>query len=374
MKNISKLVLILLVVATTVRAQERSSVYTNLLNPFIYNPSLAGSNDNIYAIFNTRGIVGGIDGSGRSYNFGIHAPIKNSMGIGAKVLSSSVGVFQTINVEGAYSKQVKLNSKNSLSLGLSLGFTQTNLKTELLNRQVDMSDPALNTKDLNKILFSSGVGLHYKYDKKVDLGLSFPSLMTGDRPLNDMMIVNAAYSFYSGTEKQCKLKPIVNFYKLNTSSNMVDALLQGSWKDMVSLTAGYRSNGSIIGAAGLNFKSFAISYAYYNYTSGINALAPAENEIAISFGFNKPKPTSKNEVVSDEVIQDEIDKLNERLNGLMSIEKTNPGLVNMKKEASKLNKDLVKVLGRYKITNQEQIQKIKTLQSTIESVIAKYND
>jgi hypothetical protein len=126
---------------------------------------LAGSNDNIYAIFNTRGIVGGIDGSGCSYNFGIHAPIKNTMGIGAKVISSSVGVFQTINVEGAYSKLVKLNSKNSLSLGLSLGFTQTNLKTELLNRQVDMSDPALNTKDLNKILFSSGVGLHYKFDK-----------------------------------------------------------------------------------------------------------------------------------------------------------------------------------------------------------------
>lgn len=374
MKNNYKIFLLLLIASFNLKAQERNSSYTNILNPFILNPALAGSTDNIYTIFNSRGVVGGINGANRAYNFGIHAPIKNSIGLGAKILSSSVGVFQTINAEGVFSKSVKLNTKNSLSFGISLGFYQTNLKSELLNRQVDLSDQALNSNTLNKMLFTSGVGLLYKYDKKAEIGISMPSIITGDQPLNNLFIANAGWNFYAGKEKIWKLKPMVNFYNFTNGLNMVDGILQGAWKETVLLAAGYRSNGSMIASAGLNFKTFAIHYAYYNQMSGYNALAPVQNEIAIAFSFNKPKPSYKNQVVNDEVIQDEIDKLNDRLNGLVSVDKTNPGLVNMKKELGKLNKDLEKVLSRYKITNQNQIQKVKNLQASIESLMTKYND
>ncbi|MDP1728525.1 MAG: PorP/SprF family type IX secretion system membrane protein [Bacteroidota bacterium] len=375
MKTHFKITLLLLITAIQVNSQERSNIYTNLLNPFIYNPALAGSTDNILAIVNTRGVAGGIDGSSRSFNFGIHAPMRNTMGIGMKVLSSSFGAFHTICSEGVYSKFVKLNTRNLLKLGLSLGITQTNLKPELLNKMVDLSDPALDSKDLNRVLILSGIGMSYKFDNKAELGLSFPGLMVGDRPLNDMMIVNASWNFIRGTEKEWKIKPIINFYKLNSSPNMTDALIQGSWKEMVSLMGGYRSNGSLIISAGLNFKTFGVNYAYYKQISGMMALAPVQNELAITFGFNKPQPSkNKNITVSDEVIQDEIDKLNDRLNGLVNIDKTNPGLVNMKKEINKLNKDLEKILSRYKIVNNDQIQKIKNLQSTLESLIIKYND
>jgi len=376
MKNTYKIAMLLLMVTAKLNAQERSNVYTNLLHPFAYNPSLAGSNENIQATFNTRGIAGGIEGSPRNYNFGVHSPISTNMGLGAKFISTSVGVFQTINAEGAYSKVIKLNDNHTLRLGLSMGFTQTNIKTELLNRQVDLSDPALSSNEINHTLFTSGIGFHYKFGKKAEAGLSLPALITGDRPLNNMMIANAAWNLFCGTDKQWRVKPMVNFYKLNTSPNMGDGLLQLTWKDVISVAGGYRSNGSAIAMAGINFKSVMVNYAYYNQISGMNALAPVQNEIAVSFGFNKIQASShnKNEVVSDEVIQDEIDKLTERLNGLVNIDKTNPGLVNMKKEVSKLNKDLGKVLSRYKITNSVQIQKVKNLQGNLETLITKYND
>lgn len=373
MKSYKSIVLFLLTWSIEANAQERSIVYSNLLNPFAYNPALAGSNDNISALFNTRGVLGGIDGTWRSYNFGIHAPLKNGNGIGIKFISSSVGVFQTINAEGVFSKTVKLNSKSNLSLGLSAGITQTNLKADMLNKMVDLSDPMLSSTDLNKLLFSSGLGLLYKFDKKAELGLSFPALMTGDKPLNDMMVLNAGWNFYGGAQKEWKVKPMLNYYKLNSSPQMIDGLLQGSWKETVSLAAGYRTNSCVIIMAGINFKSFAVNYAYYSYTSGIKALAPTENEISISFGFNKPSKTAS-AASSEQAVQDEIDRINTKLNELMGVEKTNPGLVDMKKELSKLNKDLVKVLSRYKINNPEQIQKIRSLQGTIESIIAKYND
>ncbi|MDP1727398.1 MAG: PorP/SprF family type IX secretion system membrane protein [Bacteroidota bacterium] len=294
MKTNIKIVLLVLLVSFKTNAQVRSSIYSNLLNPFIYNPALAGSNDNIYAIFNTRGITGGVDGSNRSYNFGIHAPLNNNtMGIGAKVLSSSVGVFQATNAEAAYSKFVKMDEKSILKLGISMGITQTRLKNELLNTQTDLSDPALSSKDLNRFLFSSGIGLHYAYNKKAELGLSFPALMTGDKPLNNMMVVNASWCFNS-SENNLKIKPMINYYKLNNSPNMADVLLQLNWKDQISAMGGYRSNGSAIASLGLNFKTFAINYAYYYQMSGIMALAPAQNEIAIAFSFNKPVPAKTN--------------------------------------------------------------------------------
>lgn len=374
MKNKFTLCVLVLLVSIQIKAQERNSSYTNLLNPFVYNAALAGSNENIFAVFNSRGVVGGIDNSARSFNFGIHAPFKNNVGAGLKILSSSIGVFQTINAEGVFSKSVKLNDKNALSFGISLGVMQTNLKNELLNRQVDLSDPALNKNDLNKLLFTTGLGLRYTFNKKAEIGISMPSIITADQSLNNLLVSNFAWNFNLGKDKIWKIKPIVNYYNFNNNLNMLDGILQGTWKETISISSGYRTNGALIASAGLNFKSFAINYAYYSQMSGYNALAPAQNEIAIAFTFNKPVSKSKNEVVSDEVIQDEIDKINERLNGLVNIDKTNPGLVNMKKELSKLNKDLSKVLGKYKITNQNQIEKIKNLQATIESLMTKYND
>jgi hypothetical protein len=43
-------------------------------------------------------------------------------------------------------------------------------------------------------------------------------------------------------------------------------------------------------------------------------------------------------------------------------------------ELSKINRDLEKILSKYKIENIEQLNRIKELQTSIELLIAKYND
>jgi len=375
MRKIYNISIILLLSMSNLIAQDRSNIYTNLLNPFLYNPSLSNSSDNIYTCFNARGFVGGMDGSQRSYNFAIYSPLTNGTGIGAKVLTTSAGALQTINAEGAYSKLVKFDKYNNLSLGLSLGFTQLNIKSELLNNQNDLTDYTIYSPDLNKIMVSSGAGATYRYKKSLEVGVSFPMIITGDKPMNSFLIANAAWNMYTGTDKEWKIKPMVNYYNLTNSPHMVDMLVGGSWNEVVSITSGYRTNGSVIMAAGFNFKSLAINYAYYYHVNDLQKLAPAQNEIGIAFMFNKPQPKiAKKEPANDQVIDDEIDKLNERLTGLINVAKTNPGLINIKKELSKINLDIDKILKKYKITNTQQLQKIKELQNNINSLIAKYND
>ena len=374
MKNLIIYLVLLFFVVNTGYAQERNTSYTNVLNPFVYNPSLAGSTEHINAIFNSKGVSSGIDGANRAFNFGLHAPLKNGVGLGAKFLSNSVGVFKTINAEAAFSKMVKLNDKNALSFGLSVGFSQTGLKSELLNSMVNVSDPTLNSAQLNQLLFSSGIGMTYKWNQKFELGLAMPAVITGDKPFNNLLISNASYLINLDKSNTWKVKPMVNFYNFNTGLNMFDGLVQANWKETVSFGGGYRTNGSVIASVGLNFKTIGIQYAYYSQVDGYKALAPSQNEIAIVFGFNKPKLKTSNQALSEEQVQDEIERINEKVNGLVNVDKTNPGLVNMNKELSKLNKELEKILSKYKITNQEQLLKVKNLKSNLESLMMKYND
>jgi type IX secretion system PorP/SprF family membrane protein len=357
-------------------AQDRSHFYTNLLNPLLVNPATAGNLDNLQAMFNAKTLIGGIDGSPRTLNFGIYSPFANNTGIGAKVISHWSGAFQTINAEGIYSKKVRLTTDQSLTFGLSLGIIQTNLRNELLNGAVNLADPTLINADLNKVRLASGAGLIYKYKNRLELSASSPMMVTGDETLNGFFIASGNYTFNVGANADYSIKPIINYFNMTTAPKMVDILVNAGWNETVFLTTGYRTNGSVVTGLGFNFKNVVIGYNYYYQTGDLNRLAPAQNEIAIAFNFKKPEARvkKKQEVVNDQVIQDQIDKINDKINGLINIEKTNPGLVNVKNEMSKLNKDLEKILTKYKIENIEQLKKIKELQTNIELIIAKYND
>ncbi len=82
----------------------------------------------------------------------------------------------------------------------------------------------------------------------------------------------------------------------------------------------------------------------------------------------------KSEAVNEQIIQDQLDKINSKINGIINLEKTNPGYLNVKNELTKINKELERILVKYKIENIDQLKKIKELQTNIELIIAKYND
>ncbi|MFN9581444.1 MAG: type IX secretion system membrane protein PorP/SprF, partial [Bacteroidota bacterium] len=286
------------------------------------------------------------------------------------------GAFRTINTEGAYSKIIRLTDDHKLTFGLSVGFMQTNLNEDLINSSVDRADPNLNLPDLNKIYFTAGAGLVYRYKTQFEIHASSPMMATGAQSLSSFFVLGTNYKFFLDEEKIYTLKPMVNYYNFTLSPKLVDLLITGAWNDVLNLTTGYRTNGTVVAGFGINFKNVVIGYNYYHHTSDMNRLAPAQNEIAIAFNFKKPEKRirKKQEVVDEAIIQDQIEKINLRINGLINIEKSNPGLVNVKNELAKINRDLEKILSKYKIENIEQLKRIKELQTSLELLIAKYND
>ncbi len=371
MKNLFKTFCILFILTKASIAQERNTAYSNLLNQFLYNPALAGSTENIQTVFNLKSLSGNMINGGRNYNFGIYSPIKNDLAVGAKVLSVSSGVFQTINAEAIINKSIKLDLKSNINFGLSFGFTQANIKSELLNNMVDLSDYTLNNTELNRTRFTSGAGISYKYSNAFEFNLAMPCLMTGDKPINTFTVINSAYNIYTGTKKEWRIKPMLNHYQISRNVSLTDFLSSVMWNETITIGGGYRTNGSIVILTGLNFKSVGVNYAFYTNSGNMKQVSPVENEISFLFAFNRPQ---NKKVVSEQIISDEIAKINLRLNELTAIEQNNPGLIDMKNELSRLNKNLSKVLSNYKITNSDQIDRIKSLQKTIDTLIAKYND
>lgn len=355
-----------------VRAQDRSHFYTNLLNPFLTNPAVASMEKGIQTTFNARTVLGGIDGLPRTINAGVYGQMAQDAGLGLKVISDWRGVFQLTNAEGAYSKRVWFNTSNQLSFGLSLGISQTSIRSEMLNGNVRLEDPLLTDKNLNRLRISSGAGLVYRYADKFEFSTSFPMLITGDQPINGFFVSSASYTFKNGASKEYALIPQVNYYNFIYSNKMADLILNGSWKETFSIAAGYRSNGSYIVGAGILFSGFSARYMYYGQTGVLTNLAPAQNEIALGIKFNKPKAKPVQHVVGSDAFSVELNKINKRIIGLMQIESTNPGLVDVPAELVKIRTELESILKQYTIDQPEQIKQLRNVQESLDLMIQKY--
>lgn len=377
MKNLNKIISIVLVcLSIQVSAQDRSNFYTQLLNPYLSNPALTGSYEAIHAAFNAKTLVSGIESSPRIINFSLHSTLGKSYdGIGVKATSQWSGAFQTVNLEGSYSKLVRLTNNHNLNLGLSMGFMQTNLNTDFLSSQVNFNDPSLSNPILNDLLVTGGAGFVYRYKKQLEVYGSSPMMLTGSQNLSGFFIAGANYTFIVDDKAEYKLKPIVNYYNFVTAPKLVDVIINGNWNEIISLNLGYRTHGSAIAGLGFNFKNVMVNYNYYHHTGNYNKLAPASNEVSIAFLFRKPeRRIPSKEVVNDQIIQDQIEKINQKINALLNLEQSSPGLINIKTEMVKLNKDLEKILAKYKIENIDQLKRIKELQTNLELIIAKFNE
>lgn len=375
MKKLIKVILPVLI-GFSAAAQDRSHQYTNLLNGVLINSAEAGRQNGILANFDARTMLGGMDGSPRVANFTLSGSMGKDAGLGLKVVTDASGVFQTNNFEGIYSKQIQLSQKSLLRFGLNLGMVQTNLRQELLNDNVNQADPMLTDKNLGKMRFSSGFGLAYRFNERLEASLSFPTLVTGDEKINGFFVGSASYKFISGASKQFSVKPTLNFYNFQHSDKMLDIYANCQWKEMLGLSAGYRSNGSLLIGTSFDFKVFGIRYMYYHHLSALENLAPAQNEVSVILQFGEPKRRyvePKAATMPADPFTVELDKINKRLNGLIQVEKTNPGLVDVPAELKKIDVELNSLLKNQKVEDPQQLRLIKDIQDTMDVLISKYS-
>ncbi len=299
MKNIKLLTLcIALMGVSSIHAQELSYGYYNyIMNRFNMNPAFAGNSGNISAVLNTKTYAAGFSEAPRNTMFGIHAPINNVQGIGARLISDRRGAFEVTKYDATYSYQIKFNESSDLRFGVSAGALRRMLNPGSVQYAefLDQTDPTLASGFYDETSFIAGVGLVYDYSN-FQFGLSAPSLVIGGEPLSEHIVGTASYK-YNFENSDFSITPLVIYQNLPVIDNRYDVLLKGEYKEKIWTQVGYQSTNNLNFGIGFDLGPFGIGYSYEMNNSEFSNISANSNEIIVRISFLPVKQAERNETI-----------------------------------------------------------------------------
>jgi type IX secretion system PorP/SprF family membrane protein len=169
------LIIILLLAAHAIRAQE-APMYTNYINnPLEINPSIPGTMDGLNLTFLTRQQWVGIEGYPASYSFGAHMPYpERNFGLGFNLMTERVGPVKNTDIKVSYAYRIQVLDGVHLSMGLNAGIKNFSAAISGLDLN-DVNDHHFQS-DLNRTSPTFGIG-GYLFADNYFAGLSSPNLI-----------------------------------------------------------------------------------------------------------------------------------------------------------------------------------------------------
>lgn len=299
MKNIKLLTLcIALMSVASIQAQELSYGYYNyIMNRFNVNPAFAGNSGNVSAILNTKTYAAGFSEAPRNTMFGLHAPINNVQGIGARLISDKRGSYELTKYDVTYSYQIRFNENSDLRFGISAGAVRRMLNSGSIQNGefLDQTDPTLASDFYDETKFIAGVGLVYDYNH-FQFGFSAPSLVIGGEPLSEHMVGTASYK-YIFENSDFSVTPLVIYQNLPIIDNRYDILLKGEYKEKIWAQVGYQSTNNLNFGIGFDLGPFGIGYSYEMNNTEFSDISANSNEIVVRINFLPVKQAEKSATI-----------------------------------------------------------------------------
>ncbi|WP_018341646.1 PorP/SprF family type IX secretion system membrane protein [Cytophaga aurantiaca] len=284
-------------------AQQRPQYTQYMINPFLLNPAVSGTEDYTDIRAGYRKQWTGFDGSPRTMYVSAHGNIGKSLvthnrsrnkrygfhGVGGVITSDAIGPTTTTTVSAAYSYHMKVSKKIFASLGLMGGFNQFTLDGSKLNA-ANPSDPLVN--GMSKIGMGDITLGAWVYSDKFYAGASMAQLapsitfsQTGqktDYQLTKHYFIMAGYRIPIGWD----FTFIPSFcIKATTPAPMsfdINAKLR--YKDFLWAGVSYRNRDAVAAMAGVIINNmFDISYSYDYITSDIHKYTGGSHEIVIGY-------------------------------------------------------------------------------------------
>lgn len=349
----------------SVQSQELSYGYYNyIMNRFNLNPAFAGNSGNIAAILNTKTYAAGFSDAPRNTMFGIHAPINNVQGIGARVVSDKRGAFELTKYDLTYSYQIRFNESSDLRFGVSAGVIRRMLNSGRVENPefLDQTDPTLASGFYDETNFIAGVGLVYDYNQ-FQLGISAPSLVIGGEEISEHLVGTASYK-YEFENPDFSVKPIVIYQNMPIIDNRYDILLKGEYKEKIWAQVGYQSTNNLNFGVGFDLGPFGIGYSYEMNNSEFSDISKNSNEIVVRISFLPAKQEERNQTTK--MLDDYVSKFNKMLADndnqytksqvISEIQKIKIELANLKK---KNDKKTAKAVGKRLTILENQIVELE---------------
>lgn len=317
-------VLLCMMMAVQMQAQQKPRYTQYILNQYIINPALTGIENYTDVKLSHRHQWTGIDGSPVTSYFTIHTPLgkedyrttatsfdmpgenprgkqywedyvaaKPHHGIGLQVIDDRAGPLHNSSVYATYAYHIGLSARTSISAGFGAGFTRINLDRGKLNFAVPV-DPAVSSSSINNNIrpdLNAGI---YIYSSDYFIGLSAQQIIPGKIEFADNIVRNtdgkmtphlfatAGYRFLVG--EYFNLIPSVMVKYMNPMPVQIEANAKLQYLDLAWVGASYRHDDGFSGMIGLNITGlFNIGYSYDHTTSGLNGFSKGSHEIVLGF-------------------------------------------------------------------------------------------
>ena len=303
MKKSYLLVCLMLLCGAGAIAQQRPQYTQYMINPFLLNPAVSGTEDYMDIRAGYRKQWTGFEGSPRTMYLSAHTNIgkhlvtsnrsrnkKNGFhGVGGIITNDAIGATTTTTFSAAYSYHLKVSRKVFASLGAMGGFNQFTLDANKL-RPADLNDGLIQTQ--SRIGMGDITVGAWVYSDKFYAGASMaqlaPSLgitRTGEYTnytLTHHYFVTAGYRIPLGYDFMLIPSFLIKVATPAPMSFDINAKLR--YKDFIWAGVSYRNRDAMAAMVGIIINNtFDISYSYDYITSDITRYTGGSHEIVIGY-------------------------------------------------------------------------------------------
>ncbi|MFM7021414.1 MAG: PorP/SprF family type IX secretion system membrane protein [Flavobacteriales bacterium] len=176
MKRILKISAMALLLCFTAKAQQLPLYSQYMMNRFIINPAVAGTEDYFVASTNNRYQWAGITDAPRTHILSVQGPhATKNIGLGGAIFSDDTGPTSRTGAYFTYAYHFKLNRSSKLSLGLAGGLLQFKVDGTQITLK-DAGDFVLTNSVQSVLIPDFGFGAYWYTDRSY-VGLSVPQFL-----------------------------------------------------------------------------------------------------------------------------------------------------------------------------------------------------
>lgn len=296
-------ILVLLFAFNALNAQQLSLTSQYMMNHYVLNPAIAGTEDFIPINLNIRNQWVNIKGAPVTQSLSAHAYLGKNIGIGGCFFNDVTGPTRRtgMSVSVAYHLRLSKDYTRKLSFGLGGVFFQHYVDRNKLTTDVPEDMTILDGFN-NQFCPDVNFGIYFSQTEKFYAGFSVLNLFEIKKdlfalsnriknPIKRTYYFNGGYFFNLGRDFGVEPSVLMQFQE--TTPLQVDINARFSYKKMIWLGASYRIKDAVVMMFVFNMKKFAIGYSYDLTLSDIKKHSYGSHEINLTYRIFKKSAFSK---------------------------------------------------------------------------------
>ena len=301
MKIMKKITILILIISTAivVNAQQLPQFTQYMINDYVFNPAIAGIENNYQMKTNIRNQWIGVVDAPRTTVLSIYGKHRESnVGLGGVVFSDQVGPTSRTGLSLSYAYHFSLTDKMKMSLALAGGFTQ--IKIDPNHLHFKEFEPQAQGGILSSLVPDATFAF-YLYTKDWYIGASVPQLLNSNLGffeddyletynLNPDGSLERHYFAITGYKWKVNydyvIEPSVLLKSVAPADPIVDIGVKATYQNKLWLGTVYRTNGDIGVLLGYSIGNrYLIGYSYDMISSGLGDYTSGSHEFVLGIRF-----------------------------------------------------------------------------------------